>query len=292
MKPVRGQRGTEVVGRGDPSPLRWLIGVELARFRNAHRLALSEVSARLQMSRAKVGHLETGHQQQSPDDIAAVLKLYGAEQRDIDRLTSLAGRADDATWWAAWANLVPDWLKTFVGLEGLAAREFVFEPLIIPGLLQTEAYAEIVTAGTPRVRADHGERFVGFRMARARRLSEGDHPLHLHAVIGEAALRLRVGTAEVRRDQLSHLVRMAELPNVTIQVLRPEDGLHTAMTGQFVVLDFDEARSIAYAELHDGSVYVQDPDQVRSYSLVAENLQRVALGPTQSSTLIKSMTEA
>jgi len=281
-----------VAVRGDPSPLRWLIGVELARYRNSAGHSLAEASAMLGMSKAKLGHLETGRQQQDPDDIARLLATYRAEQRDIDRLTSLTGRADEATWWAPWAQVVPDWLKTFVGLEGLAEREFTFEPIIVPGLLQTEDYAREVTADTPRVRADHGERFVGFRMARARRLTDSDQPLHLHAVIAEAALRLRVGSTELRRAQLEHLVAMAERPNVTVQVIRPEDGLHTALTGQFVVLDFENVRSIGYTELHDGAVYVQDPDQVRSYTMTAENLQRVALGPDQSAALIRSMMQA
>lgn len=180
-------------------------------------------------------------------------------------------------------------MKTFVGLEGLAESEFVFEPIIIPGLLQTEEYAAAVTAGTPRVRSDHGERFVGFRMARTRRLSDPERPLRLHAVFAEGALRLAVGGPELRRAQLRHLVAMAELPTVTIQVVRPEDGPHTALTGQFVILGFENVRSIGYVELHDGAVYLQDPDQVRTYTMVAENLQRVALGPEQSVALIQSM---
>ncbi len=278
-----------MVPRGDPAPLRWLIGVELARYRNLAKLSLTEASARTGMSKAKLGHLETGRQQQAPDDIAELLVAYGAERRDIDRLTSLTGRADEATWWAPWAQVVPDWLKTFVGLEGLAESEFTFEPIIIPGLLQTEEYAAAVTAGTPRVRADHGERFVGFRMARTRRLSDPDRPLRLHAVLTEGALRLAVGDPELRRAQLRHLLAMAELPTMTIQVVRPEDGLHTALNGQFVVLSFENVRSIGYVELHDGAVYLQDPDQVRTYTMVAENLQRVALGPEQSVTLIQSM---
>lgn len=278
-----------VVNRPDPAPLRWLIGAELARFRNATGMSLAQAGVLVGMSKAKVGHMETGKQQQDPEDMATLLRAYGAEQRDVDRLASLSGRADEATWWAPWAQVVPDWLKTFVGLEGLAEREFVFEPIVIPGLLQTEEYAAAVTAGTPRVRPDHGERFVGFRIARAHRLTDTDRPLRLHVVIAEAALRLAVGTPELRRAQLKHLVDMAKLPNVTIQVLRPEDGVHTALSGQFVVLDFDQVRSIGYAELHDGAVYVQDPNQVRSYTLSGESLQRVALGPEKSITLIRSM---
>lgn len=281
--------GERMAPRKDPSPLRWLIGVELARYRNLADLSLAQASVRTGMSKAKLGHLETGRQLQAPDDIADLLAAYGAEQRDIDRLTSLTGRADEATWWAPWAQVVPDWFKTFVGLEGLAESEFVFEPIIIPGLLQTEEYAAAVTANTPRVRADHSERFVGFRMARTRRLTDPERPLRLHAVLTEGALRLAVGDPELWRAQLRHLVAMAELPTVTIQVVRPEDGPHTALTGQFVVLDFENVRSIGYVELHDGSVYLQDSDQVQTYRMVAENLQRVALGPERSVALIQSM---
>jgi transcriptional regulator with XRE-family HTH domain len=275
--------------RRDPSPLRWLIGVELNRYREAAGLKLSEVAERTGMSRAKVGHLETGFQQQDPDDIATLLTLYGGTERDLDRLIALTSNADQTTWWAPWAKVLPDWLKTFVGLEGLAEAEFIFEPMIVPGQLQTADYATAITAETPRVRPDHGERVVNFRLARADRLTDPNRPLRLHAVIGEAALRLAVGTPEVRRAQLKHLIEMAKLPNVTIQVIRPEDGFHTAMTGKFILLDFENARSIVYVELHDGAVYIQDQEQVRSYKLSTENLQRVALGPEQSVSLLRSM---
>jgi transcriptional regulator with XRE-family HTH domain len=275
--------------RRDPSPLRWLIGVELGRYREAAGLKLSEVAERTGMSRAKVGHLETGFQQQDPDDIATLMELYGGVQRELDRLIALSTSADRTTWWAPWAHVLPDWLKTFVGLEGLADAEFIFEPMIIPGLLQTADYATVITAETPRVRPDHGERVVNFRLARANRLTDPNRPLLLHAVIGEAALRLAVGTPGIRRAQLEHLIEMAALPNVTIQVIRPEDGFHTAMSGRYAVLDFENARPIACSELHDGAVYIQDQEQVRSYKLSSENLQRVALGPEKSVALLRSM---
>lgn len=274
---------------GYPAPLRWLIGIELARYRAKARLSLTDAAARTGYSRAKVGHLETGRQQQEPEEIRHLLTHYGADDADVARLISLTGRADEAGWWAPWAAVVPDWLITFVGLERLAEREFVFEPIVIPGLLQTEEYAAAVTAATPRVRGDHNERFVGFRSARAGRLTAAENPLTLHAVMTEGALRLAVGDQAVRRAQLRHLVEMAALPNVTIQVVRPEDGLHIALNGQFVVLDFESVRSIGYVELQDGAVYLQDPDQVLTYTMVAKNLGRVALDPERSVALIEAM---
>jgi len=274
---------------GHPAPLRWLIGIELARYRNEARLSLTDAAGRTGYSRAKIGHLETGRQQQDPEEITLLLDNYGIAQDDIERLVSLTERADDASWWAPWAMVVPDWFTTFVGLERLAEREFVFEPVVIPGLLQTEAYAAAVTAETPRVRGDHGDRFVGFRVARASRLTDIGRPLHLHAVMTQAALRLAVGDQDLRQAQLRHLVAMAELPNVTIQVVRPDDGLHAAGAGQFVVLDFDTVRSIGYVELIDGAVYLQDPDQVLTYTIVSKNLSRTALDPERSVELINSM---
>jgi transcriptional regulator with XRE-family HTH domain len=274
---------------GHPAPLRWLIGIELARYRNQAKLSLTDASSRAGYSRAKIGHLETGRQQQSAEEIALLLGHYGAEQTDIDRLISLTGRADEASWWAPWAMDVPDWLTTFVGLERLAEHEFVFEPMVIPGLLQTEEYAAAVTASASRVRGDHGDRLVGFRMARAQRLTNPQQPLHLHAVMTEGSLRLAVGSPQARQAQLRHLLGTAALPNVTIQIIRPEDGLHAGGAGQFVILDFDTVRSIGYVELLDGALYIQDADQVLTYTMVAKRLARAALDAERSMELIESM---
>ncbi|GGP59537.1 helix-turn-helix domain-containing protein [Saccharothrix coeruleofusca] len=274
--------------RNDPSALRWLIGVELANHRKQAAITPQQVQEATGIARAKLSSMENGRYQQMPDDIVALLEFYGVPRHDIDRLTSLTGRGEGKTWWAPWSHIVPDWFKTFVGLEGLAAREFVFEPMVLPGLLQTEEYAQAITEATGFVRRDHSERFVSFRVARAKRLVE-DEPLELHAVIGESALRLNVGTPEVRKRQYEHLMTLAKRPNVTVQVLRPEDGPHSSTTGKFVVLEFDRAQSIAYAERLDGAVYVQDPGDVGTYKMAVDNLRSVALSPQQSLVLVKGL---
>lgn len=275
--------------RHDPSALRWLIGTELGRYRRAAHLTMVEAAEASGISKPKLGHLETGRQQQDTDDITTLLTTYGVGRGDIDRLTTLAGQSNSRSWWAPWAHVVPDWVKTFVGLEGLAATEFVFEPMVIPGLLQTEDYARELTETSSFVRADQGERFVSFRVSRAARLNDSDDPLELHAVCTEAALRLAGGSPAVRRAQYAHLVQLARRPNVTMQVLRPEDGHAAGIKGQFAVLDFELARSIAYAELMDGAVYVQDQDQIQTYNMVAENLRQVALSPEKSVALIREL---
>lgn len=271
-------------------PLRWLIGKELERHRKQVGLTMEQAAERSGIGKYKINHLEIGRQAQAPADIETLLTAYGVPAHHIDRLTTLTARADEAMWWAPWQHVVPDWLRTYVGLEALAESIFVWEPFVIHGLLQTQDYAATLTASTRSIRPDHGDRFVSFRMARSRRLTDPEQPLQLHAVIPEGALRLDVGNPDVRREQLEHLVRVSELPNVKIQVIRPEDGLHTGMAGGFTQLDFGSAaRPVVYIEQKDGAVYLQDDLEVQAYIMVASDLERVAMSPRASHELIASM---
>lgn len=276
--------------RNDPPALHWLVGAELTHYRRQSGLTIAQAAEKSGIGRPKLGHMETGKYMQWPDDVAKLMTIYGAPRHDIDRMASLAGSCRGRSWLAPWSHLVPDWFRTFVGLEGLAETEFVFEPMVFPGLLQTEEYAQAITEATGFVRRDQTERFVSFRLSRARRVTD-EAKLHLHAVIGEGAFRLNVGSPEIQQAQLRHLLALAKLPNVTIQVIRPEDGPHAATTGRFVVLDFVLAQSMAFAERIDGAVYVQDPDDVRTYKMVVENLKLVALSPAKSLSWIRGLVD-
>lgn len=265
----------------NPSALRWLVGVELANYRKRTGLKQSDAASRAKISVGKLSHLETGERQQQPADIAKVLAAYSAPQHDVNRLTSLAEVPDESNWWGAWRDVVPDWFGTFVGLERLSTKEFVFEPIVIPGLMQTEDYARELSRSSQRVRLDHSERVVEVRMERAHRLS-GENPMLLHASVNEQALRLRIGTPEIMRVQYEHLISLAKRPNITFQVVVPERGRHEASNGQFVVLEFEKARPIVYAELQDGAMYVQHPGEVNTYRESVRSLEKVALPADES----------
>lgn len=265
----------------NPSALRWLVGVELANARKRTWLKQADAAKRVGISVGKLSHLETGERQQQPADIAKVLAAYNTPQHEIDRLISLAETPDESTWWGDWRDVVPDWVSMFMGLERLSTKEFVFEPLLIPGLMQTEDYARELSRTGRRVRPDHAERVVELRMERARRLT-AEKPLHLHAVVTEQALRLRVGPPEIMKAQYEHLLDLAKLPHITLQVVVPESGPHAAVTGQFIVFDFEKARSVAYVELQDGAVYIQHPGEVNTYRETSRSLEEVALPSNDS----------
>lgn len=279
-----------VVSSHYPPPVRWLIGVELARYREDARLSMTKASARSGITKAKIAHLETGRQQQSAEDIGTLLEVYGTDRWTIARLSELAERSEEASWWTPWSAAIPPWLTTMVGLERIAEREFHYHVApILPALLQTREYAAALTAEAMLVRADLAERVVDFRMARASRLTDPDRPLRLDAVVSSAVLDVEVGAPAVQRAQLTHLAAMAELPNVTVQVLRPEDAVRAGYHASgFVLMSFDAVSQCGYVELLDDAVYVYDRDRLRTYSTCAEDLQRVALSPEQSLALIRS----
>ncbi|WNV90483.1 helix-turn-helix transcriptional regulator [Umezawaea sp. Da 62-37] len=271
-----------------PSALQWLIGVELSYFRRQEGMSLTDLAEASGIGKPKLGHLETGRTNQYPGDIRKLLKACGVDKEHIDRIVLLSSRADEASWVGPWTDVVSDWLRTMVGLESLARKEFVFEPIVLPGLLQTEGYARAMTLGASLVGPDSAARLIEFRMERTRLLSK-EEPLELHAVFNEQALRLRVGNKKVMNEQYRHLLGLAELPNVTLQVVKPEAGLHDAVTGQFMLLDFIDARSIVYIEIQDAAVFVDDMARVRTYTLSTQSLERVALSPAESAALIESL---
>ena len=274
--------------RDDPSAVRWLVGLELNRFRERSGRKTGDAAKVINCTPGKIGHMESGRNQQQPGEVRDLLRFYGADQADIDRLASLAGSAGEQTWWAPWTDVVPDWLKTFVGLEGLAAQSSIYAPLVFPALLQTEDYALGATAGNIRVRPDHNERTVRMRMERQRRLFDEEHPLMLTVMLEEVVLDRPIGGPDVLCAQLEHVLALLERDNVDIRVLPTAIGAHDGLVSPFTVFEFQKAQSIAYVELVNGAIYVQDQDQVDGYTRTVNRLREVALSPEQTVEVIHS----
>ena len=249
---------------------------------------MAQASDAVGFSRAKVGHMETGRNYQQPDEIVTLMRYYGADTAETDRLASLAGSAGRRAWWAPWTEVVPDWLKTFVGLEGMASHVTWYAPSVVPALLQTQAYSLGVTTGSGRVRPDHDERTVSLRLERQRRLVADDDPLHLTVLLEESVLDRPIGDTETMRGQLRHLLTMAERDNVELRLLPTAIGKHDALIGEFTLLDFDAAQSIVYVEIANGAVYVEEENQVEGYTRIADRVRAVALTPERTVEAVES----
>lgn len=273
--------------RGDVSALRWLVGNELRSARLAAGKTQAQAGAVLGSSHAKINYLEIGRNLQQPAEIETLLRFYGGSDDDVHRLVSLASRTDDVLLSLVSSDAVPDWTRIFIGLEKLASREFMYVPLIIPGLLQTPLYVSGILADDLRVSAADIGRVVRSREERQRRLTETRDILQFSTVIDDVALDRMVGGVDGMREQLQHLLDLSSRANITIQVMPLSVPVHPGIDGQFATLEFDEARTVGYAEIPGGAVYLQDPDKIDEYVLAAKRISSAALSADDSIELIR-----
>lgn len=271
--------------RSDPSALRFLIGHDLRATRERSGLKQAGAGKMLGCSQAKINYLETGKTQQKPDEVTDLLRAYGAEVEHVDRMSSLAARADQGTWWAPFDDVLPNWFKTFVGLEGLAASASTYGSLLLPGQFQTSGYAAALLKGNLRVPPMDASQVVRARMAR-QRLTDAASPLRFRAIIEEYVLDRIVGGPQVMRAQLEHLLDLMRRDNVELHVMPVGVTVHDGLDGDFLLLDFDEAQSIGYIEYPTGAIYVQGQDQVAAYTLSADRLCDAALSVSDSADVI------
>ncbi len=270
--------------RADPSALRFLIGHDLRTMRERAGVKQIEAAQALGCSQPKINHLESGRTQQQPDQVTVLLKRYGADAEHVDRMATLAGRADQGTWWAPFGDALPNWFKTFVGLEGLANAAFTYKSLVLPGQLQTAEYAAALLVGNLRVAPMEAPHVIAARMARQRLI--GSNTLRLRAVIEQYTVDRLVGGPDVMRAQLRHLHLLMRQEHVELHVMPADVAVHDGLDGDFLVLDFEEAQGIGYVEYPNGALYVQEQDHVGAFRMAADRLCAAALSVSESAELI------
>jgi transcriptional regulator with XRE-family HTH domain len=185
------------------------------------------------------------------------------------------------------------WVRALLEMEDRATVLRNWEPLVVPGLLQTEAYARgMIRAGRPGDSDAEVEQMVIARISRQAIWDRTDPPPPmLFAVLGEAILRQRVGNAQIMRDQLAHLAEMAGNPRITVQVLPFGAAAHPGMLGPFLVASFDSDRDSAYLDnALDGQV-TERRNQVARITLLYDSLRSVALSPGESTELIMKVAD-
>ncbi|MGH3773467.1 MAG: helix-turn-helix domain-containing protein [Pseudonocardiaceae bacterium] len=266
-----------------PTVYRLQLGRELRRLREVAGRSREDAAAELECGVSKVGKVETGKATLRPAEVKALLDLYGVTERDtVVRLAQYARRRSTVR--------VPDWAKTFVGMEAAAAEIRTYQTELVPGLLQTEDYARVVTQATDPTQDPRAvERLVALRIERQQRLRSAGAPL-IWAILNEAVIRRQVGDRETIGRQLLHLVELSNDPDITIQVLPFSAGAHPAMGSSFVHLRMGDPPDgeMIYLEDMASSDYLERPAQIASYLAAFGLLAQKALNPTQSSLLIKS----
>ncbi|MEH1057150.1 helix-turn-helix transcriptional regulator [Micromonospora sp. CPCC 206171] len=285
---------TEDVGSTVP---RRQLGRLLRQFRTEAGVTLDAAAEALEYSRQKIWRIESGLGPVRVLDVKAMCELYHVSPEMTEAMRGLAAETKSKGWWHAYGDAVPSWFELYVGLEAAAAHLRQYEETLIPGLLQTRAYALGLYRPTSRLSIEERERAVEVRLQRqallTRRLPQ---PPRLDAVLSEAVLRRAVGGSGVMSQQLSHLMEASELPNVSVRVVPLAAGPHPgAVAGSFVLLDFPATKggratpepSVVYSESLTGALYLDKPEELRAYEDVWKGLDALALGQAESRDMIK-----
>jgi transcriptional regulator with XRE-family HTH domain len=271
-----------------PSARARQLAAELRRLREASGLTGEEVASRLGWSASKVSRIETARSPATTGDLRSLLDLYEVSGSLRERLTELCRTANQRGWWDAYAGTLGYGYSTFVALENDAESERFYGQMLVPGILQTSAYAEEVLSKGVIV-APPGEiaRRLQTRMTRQQRMLSKDPPLQINTVLDEGALRRQVGGPDVMADQISHLIEIANRPNVHLQILPFNAGAHIAMAGSFTLLHFPgpTTSDIVYLENMADELFIENEAQTFYYSLAFERLSELSLGPKESVTL-------
>jgi transcriptional regulator with XRE-family HTH domain len=259
---------------GGPTVQRLVLGSQLRRLRESRGITAEQAAESIRGSHSKISRMEHGRVGFKERDVADLLTLYGVtDNEERAALLNLAREANTPGWWHAYSDILPSWLEPFVGLEAAASIIRTYQIQLVPGLLQTESYARaLIRQGSATTEKEIARRSE-LRASRQEILRRPDAP-QLWAVIDEAALRRPVGSREIVREQLEHLIEVADHPAVTLQIMPFSAGAHSAMGGPFTILRFAEPdlADVVYIEQLTSAVYLDKPVEVDSYLEVMDRL--------------------
>ncbi|MFE1285462.1 helix-turn-helix domain-containing protein [Streptomyces sp. NPDC058751] len=270
-----------------PTTRRRQLGADLRRLREAKGQTLEEAGARVGISKATLSRYETKEGSVKWPAVDALCREYGASDEERLALVELAKGAKIQGWWRSLADPIPESMNLMLTLEDEVVREDHYACMYIPGLLQTRSYAEAVHRASEVQCAEREvQHMVDIRMKR-QELLDRDDPPHLWCVVDEAALRRRVGGSDVMREQLFHLLTVAQRPHVTLQVLPFSKGAHAAAVGSFAVLrGVTRQLDVVYVDLIGGGLFMEKPQELERYRLAFEYLSAQALDLESSAEII------
>ena len=265
----------------DPSagPLDFF-GAELRRARTSARLSQEQLGQRLGYSGAQVGKVETGERSPSQDFAEGCDRALDTGGLFL-RIHQLARR---------WDGPHPQWFRDWLRVEQEATALRWWEPMLVPGLLQTADYARAILRVGPDTTEDMLEELVSARLER-QAILDRPKPPELWVLIDEMVLRRLIGSRKIMHDQLLHLADASCRPNVTVQVVPAEVGAHAGLLGAFIVAALDDGLSVLYAETAVEAQTIERSALVKKAALAYDRLRSEALPHRSSRDLIGKVAE-
>ncbi|MFH8881183.1 helix-turn-helix transcriptional regulator [Streptomyces californicus] len=264
-----------------PESVAVMFGLLLRHFRELAGLSQEQLGRRIGYSKSQVAMVERGARPPKGVFVQRADEVLGAR----GALMAVAPKPPSK------GNPLPEWFAPFAEEEAGATVRHAYEPHVMPGLLQTEAYARAVLAGQyPTFDDDEIEEKLASRLARQSLLYRRPLP-DISFVLEMTALTRPIGGRRVRKAQLHHLASLAQLRHVQIQLMPEDVENHPALDGPFVLMENADRRRMAYIEGQGGSFFVTEQpamgDLFGKYGL----LRAQAYTPDRSQEMIEKMAE-
>lgn len=226
----------------DPAVQRRRLRSELRKAREAAGKTQKAVAEEMDWSPSKLIRIETGLVNISTNDLKALLQSYNVAPDRVPGLIETAKAAREQTPWNAYKGVASPELIAYLGYESSASIIRVFEPVLIPGLLQTEEYARVVISVILEQPPDAQDvtDLVELRMDRQERVLHGDNPPECHFLLDEPVILRAVGGKDVMRRQLRHLQEQAEESNMTVRIVPLSYGLYEHVRLPYILLEFPD----------------------------------------------------
>ncbi|WP_158848528.1 helix-turn-helix domain-containing protein [Saccharothrix deserti] len=266
------------------------LAITLRKLRRATGMTGADVAKAVEMSASKISRVESAESGIYLDDVEKLLDFYGVTKKQRVYLLDLARHAEQRGLLRVNnAHFPEDW-QTWADFEDEASALLNYKPLTIPGLLQTTEYArQIIWATGHGLDEDQIETLVSSRMARQGLLTRSN-PLQLHAIIEQAVFDRPFGDPHVYSRQIRHIVDMSEMPNITVQVMPTEAGLHPGLNGAFVILKYDDDPSLVLLENKIASHFLDEPNQIELFEDTWGVLRDVAFSVEETAAYLKGLT--
>jgi transcriptional regulator with XRE-family HTH domain len=272
------------VNRGDAAAARDL-GAGLKALRNRAGLSTRQLGEKVGVSAANISNWERAERLLPEERLLDLLGALDASDDERERLLGLRRQIEGPGQLVAATSAEADPLIQYVEHEQVSRKITQSAPLLIPGLLQTAAYARKILAGGPDI-----ETRVALRMGRREILTRRRDPAEFTAYIDTEVLTRAVVQGDELIDLYHHLLKMTELPNVTIRLVPSTTPGYTPMlSSPFTILEFATAAPIVHCEHIRSSTFLWEAEDVRAYKAAAEKISNVAMTPAESAEVIASI---
>lgn len=256
------------------------LGAELRRFRESCGITGTEMAARLHWHVSTLSRAETGKRPMTPIEVATYLGMCGVAGEQLDELLELATESDEYRI-KPHLGKMPDELRTLIFHESTARTIDSFQPIFIPGYLQTEEYARALIEGFGTVERANIPTWLEIRNARRVVLTKVD-PALCTFLVHENAFRMPVGSPKVMRDQLLHLLFADSRAQCAVRVIPTSVGPSGTAPSSFVIFGYREDSPVVYLEHETTSDFLSGNHVLAAYRARLRQLASVALTEVES----------